>query len=219
MFGASVVIPIVVGVNPSLQLLFNGIGTLIYILITRGKIPAFLGPSAAFIPVMSAVMVTEGYGAALSGCIVIGILFALAGFVVDKVGMKWIDVILPPAAMGSVVAVIGLSLAKFASSQAGLIPGSVPPELQGKTILVSMFTLGVAILSSVLLRGFMRVIPILIAVVCGYLFAITQGIVDLTPIIEAPWFQLPTFVRPVFSFNAIMIHCSSSPCGPCRACW
>ena len=205
MFGASILIPIIVGINPALQLLFNGIGTLLYILVTRGKIPAFLGPSAAFIPVMSVVMLSEGHGAALAGSIVVGIIFIVAGFIVDKVGMGWIDVILPPAAMGSVVAVIGLSLAKFASGLAGLIPGSVAPELQGKTVLVSMFTLAVAILASVLFRGFLRVIPILIAVVLGYLFAITQGIVDLSPVAAAPWFEIPKFVRPEFSLNAIMI--------------
>lgn len=205
MFGASVLIPIIVGVNPALQLLFNGIGTLLYIIITRGKIPAFLGPSAAFIPVVSAVMLTEGYSAALSGGIVVGIIFTIAGFVVNKVGMGWIDVLLPPAAMGTVVAVIGLSLAKFASGLAGLIPGEVPPELQTKTIIVSMFTLGVAIISSVMFRGFLKVIPILIAVVCGYLFAITQGLVDLSTVAEAPWFQIPTFVKPELNFNAIMI--------------
>ncbi|MBM7560690.1 uracil permease [Fusibacter tunisiensis] len=205
MFGASVLIPIIVGVNPALQLLFNGIGTLLYIIITRGKIPAFLGPSAAFIPVVSAVMLTEGYSAALSGGIVVGIIFTIAGFVVNKVGMGWIDVLLPPAAMGTVVAVIGLILAKFASGLAGLIPGEVPPELQTKTIIVSMFTLGVAIISSVMFRGFLKVIPILIAVVCGYLFAITQGLVDLSTVAEAPWFQIPTFVKPELNFNAIMI--------------
>ncbi len=205
MFGASVLVPMIVGVSPALQLLFNGIGTLLYIVITRGKIPAFLGPSAAFIAGMAAVIGTEGHGAALAGCIVVGIIFIIAGFVVDKVGMNWIDVILPPAAMGSVVAVIGLSLARFASGLAGLVPGSVAPELQSKTILVSMFTLGVAIIASVILRGFLRVIPILIAVVCGYLFAITQGIVDLAPVAAAPWFQVPTFVKPEFSLNAIFI--------------
>jgi uracil permease len=119
--------------------------------------------------------------------------------------MGWIDVLLPPAAMGTVVAVIGLSLAKFASGIAGLIPGEVPPELQTKTIIVSMFTLGVAIISSVMFRGFLKVIPILIAVVCGYLFAITQGLVDLSTVAEAPWFQIPTFVKPELNFNAIMI--------------
>ena len=205
MFGASVLMPMIVGISPSLQLLFNGIGTLIYIVITRGKIPAFLGPSAAFIAGMVAVMGSEGYGAALAGCIAVGVIFVIAGVVVDKVGMGWIDVILPPAAMGSVVAVIGLSLARFACGLAGLVPGAVAPELQSKTLLVSMVTLGVAILASVMLRGFLRVIPILIAVVVGYLFAITQGIVDLAPVAAAPWFQLPTFVRPVFSLKAILI--------------
>ncbi|MCG8483486.1 MAG: uracil permease [Clostridia bacterium] len=205
MFGASVLVPMIVGINPALQLLFNGIGTLLYIVITKGNIPAFLGPSAAFIAGIAAVTATEGHAAALSGCIIVGIIFVITGFIVNKVGMGWIDVILPPAAMGSVVAVIGLSLAGFAAGLAGLVPGSVAPELQSKTILVSMFTLLVAVIVSVMFKGFFRVIPILIAVVCGYLFSITQGLVDLSSIAEAPWFQIPTFVTPVFSFKAIMI--------------
>jgi uracil permease len=205
MFGASVLVPMIVGISPALQLLFNGLGTLLYIAITRGKIPAFLGPSAAFIAGIAAVTAIEGQAAAMSGCIVIGIIFIIAGIVVDRVGMGWIDFILPPAAMGSVVAVIGLSLARFAAGLAGLVPGSVAPELAGKTILVSMFTLVVAIVVSVAFRGFLRVIPILIAVVAGYLFSMTQGMVDTNLIAAAPWFQVPTFVTPKFSFKAIMI--------------
>lgn len=205
MFGASVLVPMIVGVSPALQLLFNGLGTLLYIAITRGKIPAFLGPSAAFIAGIAAITAVEGQAAAMSGCIVIGIIFVVAGIVVDRVGMGWIDFILPPAAMGSVVAVIGLSLARFSAGLAGLVPGSVAPELAGKTVLVSMFTLTVAIVVSVVCRGFLRVVPILIAVVVGYLFSMTQGMVDTAAIAAAPWVQVPTFVRPEFSFKAIMV--------------
>lgn len=205
MFGASVLIPMIVGVNPALQLLFNGIGTLLYIAITRGQIPAFLGPSAAFIAGIAAVNATLGHAAALSGSIVVGIIFVIAGFVVNKVGMGWIDAVLPPPAMGAVVAVIGLSLARFSAGLAGLVPGSITPELTGKTIAVSMFTLVVAIIVSVVFRGFLQVIPILIAVVCGYLFALTQGIVDTSIIAQASWFELPKFVKPEFSMKAIMI--------------
>ncbi|NLY70305.1 MAG: hypothetical protein GX076_01245 [Clostridiales bacterium] len=153
MFGASVLVPMLVGVNPALQLLFNGIGTLLYIAITRGKIPAFLGPSAAFVAGIGAVIASEGHAAALAGCIAVGILFVVVGYIVKKVGIGWIDVVLPPA-MGAVVATIGLGLAEYSAGLAGLIPGSVAPEMQGKTIAVSMFTLAVAILVSVLCRGF-----------------------------------------------------------------
>ncbi len=129
-----------------------------------------------------------------------------AGFVVDKIGMNWIDVLLPPAAMGSVVAVIGLSLAKFASGLAGLIPGQVAPEMQAKNhYRFYVYPWCCYLFLALCLKVFLRVIPILIAVVCGYLFAITQGIVDLTPVVEAPWFELPTFVKPEFNLNAIMI--------------
>ncbi len=86
MFGASVLVPMIVGVSPAVQLLFNGIGTLIYILITRGKIPAFLGPSAAFITVLVTVMSTQGYGYAMGGCIAVGVIFIIGGLIVSKVG-------------------------------------------------------------------------------------------------------------------------------------
>ncbi len=205
MFGASVLVPIIVGINPSLQLLFNGIGTLAYIAFTRAKIPAFLGPSAAFIAGIAAITAAEGQAAAMSGCIVIGVLFVIAGIIVDRVGMGWIDFILPPAAMGSVVAVIGLSLARFSAGLAGLVPGSVSPEMSHKTIMVAMVTLGSAIIVSVMFRGFAKVIPILIAVVVGYLFSMTQGMVDTSSIAAAPWFQVPKFVHPKFSFKAIMV--------------
>lgn len=204
MFGASVLVPMIVGVSPAVQLLFNGIGTLIYILITRGKIPAFLGPSAAFITVLVTVMSTQGYGYAMGGCIAVGVIFIIGGLIVSKVGMGWVDVVLPPAAMGSIVAVIGLSLAGFAAGLAGLTPGAVDAALVGPTVRTALFTLGVAILANVLLRGFLGIIPILIAVVAGYLFAITQGLVDFSVVADAKWIALPKMVTPQFSWSAIL---------------
>lgn len=205
MFGASVLVPMLVGVDPSLQLLFNGIGTLLYIAITRGNIPAFLGPSAAFVAGIGAVVAGEGHAAALSGCIAVGILFVLAGFIVKTVGLAWLDIVLPPPAMGAVVATIGFGLAEYSAGLAGLIPGSVAPELAGKTIAVSLFTLAVAILVSTLCRGFLQAVPILIAVIAGYAFAFTQGLVDTSIIHEASWFAVPQFITPEFSWKAIAI--------------
>ena len=204
MFGASVLVPMLVGVSPAVQLLFNGAGTLIYILITKGKIPAFLGPSAAFITVIATVMGSQGYGAAMGGCIAVGVIFIIGGLVVSKVGMGWVDVVLPPAAMGSIVAVIGLSLARLAVSLSGLMPGAVEEALVAPTVRTALFTLTVAILANVLLKGFMGIIPILIAVVAGYLFSITQGLVDFTTVAEAKWIALPAFVAPKFSLTAIL---------------
>jgi uracil permease len=205
MFGASVLVPMLVGVDPALQLLFNGIGTLLYIAITRGNIPAFLGPSAAFVAGIGTIIASEGHAAALAGCISVGILFVIVGYIVKKVGIGWIDVVLPPPAMGAVVATIGLGLAEYSAGLAGLIPGSVAPEMQGKTIAVSMFTLAVAILVSVLCRGFIKAVPILIAVIAGYIFAFTQGLVDTSIIHEASWFATPNFVTPQFSSKAIAV--------------
>ena len=197
MFGASVLVPMLVGVDPALQLLFNGIGTLLYIAITR-KYTCLLGPSAAFVAGIGTIIASEGHAAALAGCISIGILFVIVGYIV-KVGIGWIDVVLPPPAMGAVVATIGLGLAEYSAGLAGLIPGSVAPEMQGNTIAVSMFTLAVAILVSVLCRGFIKAVPILIAVIAGYIFAFTQGLVDTSIIHEASWFATPNFVTPQFS--------------------
>ncbi|MDE1486920.1 uracil permease [Xenorhabdus bovienii] len=202
MFGATVLVPILFKVNPATILLFNGIGTLLYLFICKGKIPAYLGSSFAFIsPVL--LLLPLGYELALGGFIVCGLLFCLVSLIVKIAGRGWINVIFPPAAMGAIVAVIGLELAGVAADMAGLRV-AIGAEVNTANLIISMVTLAVTILGSVMFRGFMAIIPILIGVLAGYALAFFMGAVDFTPVLEAPWFALPTFYTPRFEWFAIM---------------
>ncbi len=213
MFGATILVPILLGVDPAIALLMNGIGTLIYTWVTKGGIPAYLGSSFAFIaPAMLVISTYGGFTHAQSGFIFFGLFFILISFVVKFWGIKWIDIVMPPAVMGAVVAIIGLELAPVAAQQAGLAPwptnvGQVvqPFVMDTNTVIVSMFTLLVGIAGSVLFRGFMQVIPILFAIVAGYFLALAMGMVDTAAISNAEWFALPKFQTPVFDINAIVI--------------
>lgn len=213
MFGATILVPILLGVDPAIALLMNGIGTLIYTWITKGGIPAYLGSSFAFIaPAMLVISTYGGFAHAQSGFIFFGLFFIAISFVVKYWGIKWIDIVMPPAVMGAVVAIIGLELAPVAAQQAGLAPwptavGQVvqPFVMSSNVVIVSMFTLIVGIAGSVLFRGFMQVIPILFAVVAGYLLALGMGMVNTAAIANAAWFALPKFQTPVFDINAIVI--------------
>lgn len=203
MFGATILVPILLGVDPAIALLMNGIGTLIYSWVTKGGIPAYLGSSFAFIaPVMLIATSYGGYNHAQSGFIFFGLFFILISFVVYKWGIKWIDVVMPPVVMGAVVAIIGLELAPVAAQQAGLTAGEATDT---NVLIVSMFTLVIGIVGSVLFKGFLQVIPILFAVIAGYLLALAMGMVDTEAISNAAWFALPKFQAPVYDTNAILI--------------
>lgn len=213
MFGATILVPILLGVDPSIALLMNGIGTLIYSWVTKGGIPAYLGSSFAFIaPVMLISANYGGFAHAQSGFIFFGLFFVVISWVVYKWGIKWIDVVMPPAVMGAVVAIIGLELAPVAARQAGLAPwptnvgqvvAAYTPDTN--TLIVSLFTLCIGIIGSVLFKRFLAVIPILFAVLAGYLLALAMGMVDTAAISNAAWFALPKFQAPVYDTNAILI--------------
>ncbi len=201
MFGASVLVPFLFGLNPAVVLFMNGIGTLMFIFITKGKAPAYLGSSFAFLAPAGIVIEKFGYEYALGGFVAVGFVGCILAFIIYKIGYKWIDVVLPPAAMGPVVALIGLELSSSAASNAGLLDESI----DSKNLIVFLVTLGFAVFGSVLFRGFLSVIPILIAVIAGYIAAIVCGIVDFSAVAAAPFFALPNFSSPKFNMEAIMI--------------
>lgn len=201
MFGASVLVPFMFGINPAIVLLMNGIGTLLFIFITKGKAPAYLGSSFAFIAPGNAIIASMGYEYALGGFVVVGFCGCLLAGIIYKFGTKWIDIVLPSAAMGPVVALIGLELSSSAASTAGLLNQAI----QFENVLVFGITLGVAVIGSVCFKKFLSVIPILIAVVAGYLSAVMVGIVDFTPVMEASLFAIPNFTFPKFDINAILM--------------
>ena len=186
MFGATVLVPFLFKLNPNTCLFMNGVGTLLYIFLTKGKIPSYLGSSFAFISPVLLIMATHPYSDAQSGFIVFGLLFVLFSFIVKMMGTKWIDFIFPPAAMGAIVSIIGLELAPTAASMAGL----VGDKIEMNNVMVSVFTLLVTVIGSVAFKGFMAIIPILFGVVCGYVLAFFLGMVDLTPVFSTPTFNM-----------------------------
>ena len=200
MFGASILVPFIFGINPAVVLFMNGAGTLLFIGVTKGKAPAYLGSSFAFLAPAGVVISNFGYEYALGGFVAVGFCGCILAFIVYKFGTEWIEVVLPPAAMGPVVALIGLELSGSAASNAGLLDEVLDPR---KTI-VFVLTLGTAVFGSILFRKFFSVIPILIAVIVGYVSALACGIVDFAEVAAAPVFALPNFSTPKFNLEAIM---------------
>jgi uracil permease len=209
MFGSTVLVPVLFGVDPATILLLNGIGTLIYLIISKGKIPAYLGSSFAFISPVMVVLGSKGYSAALGGFIAVGIIFIIISLIIKVAGIGWLDVVFPPAAMGAIVAVIGLELVPTAAQMAGLVSnGTKGWTLDPASVWVSVLTLLITVVGWVLFRGFLKIIPILIGIVCGYFIAYFIGgtqMVNLDKIHDAHWFSLPTFYSPTFDWPSILI--------------
>ena len=204
MFGASVLVPFMLGISPAIVLFMNGIGTLLFILITKGKAPAYLGSSFAFIAPATLVIENWGYEYALGGFVVVGALGCVLAAVIYKCGTKWINVVLPPAAMGPVVALIGLELAGSAASTGQIVGDNVTTA----SVITFCVTLGVAVLGSVLFRKFLSVIPILIAIICGYVCAVITGVItsaDIMAALSTNFISIPNFQLPKFDLEAILV--------------
>lgn len=217
MFGASVLVPILFGINSGIVLFMNGVGTLIFIVLTKGKAPAFLGSSFAFLAPAGIVIAELGFEYAQGGFVVTGLLGCLVALIVWKFGTDWIDIVLPPAAMGPVVALIGLELAantvKGGAIGADLMTVNpagglmISPTMDAGDVIVFAVTLGMAVFGSVLFRGFLSVIPLLIAMVCGYITACVVGVVDFSPLQNMSLFVVPDFHIAKFDLNAILTIC------------
>ena len=209
MFGSTVLVPFLLHVDPATALIMNGIGTLLYLFVTQGKIPAYLGSSFAFIaPVSSVLAAGLGFEAAKGAFIVFGLSFVILSLIVKYVGIKWIDILFPPAAMGAIVAVIGLELAPVAMSMAGFM-GDQWQSLNmthEQAIILASESLLVTLFGSVIFRGFLAVIPVLLGIIAGYVVGLFMGVVDLASIQNAPWIAAPEFYGlPVFDMNAILM--------------
>lgn len=206
MFGSTVLVPFLLHVDPATALFMNGIGTILYLLICKGRLPAYLGSSFAFISPVLAVCATSGidYGDAQGGFIVFGLSFIVLAGIVNKVGTRWIDVLFPPAAMGAVVAIIGLELAPLAMTMSGYL-GEASGMTNETAMIISTFTLIVTLLATVLGRGFIGIIPILIGVISGYILSWFMGVVDFSVVETIPWISVPTFYEPKFNLSAIMM--------------
>lgn len=206
MFGSSVLVPIVFNIDPAIVLFFNGIGTLLFGILTKKKIPAFLGSSFAFLAPVQMLMASGfNFAQIQSGFVVSGLVFAGIAVIVAYTGVEWINKVFPPAAMCSIVTIIGLELAPTAADMAGFAVGGSNTKVFNPTwVMVSMITLGTVVIGSVVFRGFMKIIPILIGIVVGYCVSIPMGLVDFKPVLDAPFFSLPQMHLAEFNLNCIL---------------
>jgi len=218
MFGASILVPILFNnaakatvVDPALVLLMNGIGTLIYTFVCRGKAPAFLGSSFAFIaPTITCITLAAnpgvGFQHALGGFFMAGVIFSIVSLIIRFAGRAWLNIVLPPAAMGAIVALIGLELAPVATGMAFTMGG----KISGLATCIALFTLLVVVVGSMVFRGFMAAIPILIGVLAGYVLSAiiniwVPGTLNFTGVQNGAIFAVPKFVFPIFDWPSILI--------------
>jgi uracil permease len=208
MFGATILVPIITGLDPASALFTAGTGTLLYIVLTGAKVPAFLGSSFAFIPAIGAISGAYGPAYALGGAVAAGVFYCIVGLIIKFAGTGWLDAALPPVVIGSVIVVIGLNLAPVAMGMAmnrTLPDGS--SEYSLALLSIALVTLGVTVAANIFLRGFFSTIPILIGLVSGYVFTLLMGLyfpayalIDFTVVRDAPWFGFPRFTVPAFGF-------------------
>lgn len=194
MFGATFLVPIITGFPPATTLLFSGIGTLLFLIITANRLPSYLGSSFAFIAPILAATAAGGQGVALGGVIVTGAVLAVIGIIVHFSGTRWINVLLPAVVSGAIVALIGFALAPVAGTNFAASPW------------IALITLFAVILCAVVFRGFLGRLSILIGVVIGYIAAVIAGEVDFSSVADAPWVGLPTFTAPVFDAQYLPIY-------------
>ena len=205
MFGATILVPILVNSGAGetvltipVALVTSGIGTLIYILCTRGKSPVYLGSSFAFIAPIVAAYLKGGVSGALTGIMVVGLIYIIFATIIHFTGKNWLDKLLPPVVIGPMIMIIGLGLAPSAISQIGLVTGA---EVEWKGIFVALVSFLVTALVAVRGKGFLKIIPFLIGIITGYVSAICVGLVDFTPVIEASFFSMPEFMIPFVSYT------------------
>jgi uracil permease len=211
MFGATILVPLLTGLNPATALFTAGTGTLIYIVLTGARVPAFLGSSFAFIPALQVISAAYGMSYAMGGAVAAGIFYCAVGMVIRVAGKGWLDKALPPVVIGSVIVVIGLNLAPTAMNMSMRVGGGPDGAYSLQIFSIAAVTLGITVAANIFFKGFFSIIPILIGLVSGYLFTLIMGfrfsaydLIDFTVVAEAPWFGLPVFTLPRFSLVPII---------------
>lgn len=204
MFGATILVPITVNATAGAEvisipvaLVTSGIGTLIYILCTKAKSPVYLGSSFAFIAPIAAAYIKAGISGAMTGVMVVGIIYVIVAILIKFLGKNWIDKLLPPIIIGPMIMIIGLGLAPTAISQIGLNGESIA----WKGVIVALITFLVTAIVMVRGKGFIKIIPFLIGIITGYISAVILGLVDFTPVLEASFFSIPHFAIPFLSYT------------------
>ncbi len=193
MFGATILVPLILGMPVSVALFASGVGTLIYQVATQFKVPVYLGSSFAYISAMALAIKEMGgdVSAAQTGVFFVGLIYVLIAALVKAIGTKWIDSLLPPVVIGPMIIVIGLGLANSAVTSAGFVADG-----DWRNVLAAISTFLIAAFVNTKGKGFAKIIPFLIAIVGGYLVALALGLVDFQPVLDAAWFELPGFYLP-----------------------
>ncbi|WP_338451989.1 solute carrier family 23 protein [Niallia oryzisoli] len=200
MFGATVLVPVLVDLNPGIALISSGLGTLAFLFITKWQVPAYLGSSFAFIaPIIAAKASGGGPGAAMIGSFIVGLVYGLVALIIKQAGYRWIMKLLPPIVVGPVIMVIGLSLAGTAVGMAMNNPASGEYDLLYFS--VGLVTLAATIFFSIFFKGFLGMISILAGIIVGYIYALFVGIIDFSPVLEAKWFEWPPFIVPFVDYD------------------
>ena len=194
MFGATFLVPLITGFPPSTTLLFSGIGTLLFLIITKNKLPSYLGSSFAFLAPITAATASGGPAVALGGVVIVGALLALVGFAVHLTGTRWIDALMPPVVSGAIVALIGFNLAPAARDNFALSP------------LIATITLLAIVLSAVVFKGLLGRLSIVVGVAVGYIASVIAGEVNFDAVGPAPWIGLPEFTTPSFSLEHVSVY-------------
>ncbi|WP_392552416.1 uracil-xanthine permease family protein [Orbus wheelerorum] len=202
-FGALVLVPLLTGLNPNVALFTAGVGTIIFQITTRGKVPVFLASSFAFIAPISYGVSQWGIPATLGGLVVAGFVFIFFSFLVKINGADVINKILPPVVTGPIIMVIGLSLAPIAVNMAmgSGIDASLPKY---QLIIISMASLITTLIVAIWAKGILKLVPIISGIFVGYALSCFLGLVDFQPVINAPWFSVPSFTFPEFKWQAIV---------------
>lgn len=197
MFGATILVPLILGMPVSVALFASGLGTLIYMVATQFKVPVYLGSSFAFISAMAFAMkqMNGDVSAAQSGVVLVGLVYVVVALVVKLIGTKWIDRLLPPIVIGPMIMVIGLGLANSAVTNAGFIKDGTVQQ-----ITVAIVTFLITAFINTKAKGFLKIIPFLFGIIGGYIVAVLFGLVDFTPVLEADWIAIPQLYLP-FSTN------------------
>ena len=197
MFGATILVPLILGMPVSVALFASGLGTLIYMVATQFKVPVYLGSSFAFISAMAFAMkqMNGDVSAAQSGVVLVGLVYVVVALAVKLIGTKWIDRLLPPIVIGPMIMVIGLGLANSAVTNAGFIKDGTVQQ-----ITVAIVTFLITAFINTKAKGFLKIIPFLFGIIGGYIVAVLFGLVDFTPVLEADWIAIPKLYLP-FSTN------------------
>lgn len=196
MFGATFLVPFLTGFPIATTLLFSGVGTILFLIITRNKVPSYLGSSFAFIAPVTAAMATGGFGSALAGIIAVGVLLAIVGLIVNVTGIGWVNRLMPPVVAGTIVALIGFNLAPLVWNNGG--NGGRFEDFP----VTATVTLAAVVLFGVMFRGFLGRISIFLGVIVGYVVALLRGEIDFSKVDAAAWVGLPQFHFPDFASSA-----------------